>query len=301
MEWSEKARKLVKAAAEAPNRALSRLEMARTIGSENVNATNSVLGHFGKALALTLDPALEAEWKPDGQRRGDWVMFICERGLRSTNPTPGEGDDWVFVIHESLARALNTIGFARYQEISDDAFDAMWPDSDEDEEDDGGTDGPSADPLDDINAAIDAGDFEDVSETERDTIISARVGQGAYREGLLERWDGRCAVTGTSVAEALVASHIKPWADSSNVERLDVSNGLLLVGTLDRLFDNYLISFDAGGAIMISPTIPQSEWALLHINSDLRLSSLTPETAAYLEYHRTEYFRVDDESEDDEA
>lgn len=87
------------------------------------------------------------------------------------------------------------------------------------------TSGPSEDPTEDIEAAAGSGELDDLTEAERKAMISARVGQGFYREQLLERWDGCCAVTGTAIHEALVASHIKPWALCSNSERVDSANG----------------------------------------------------------------------------
>ncbi|MGH8783212.1 HNH endonuclease [Paraburkholderia sp.] len=46
-----------------------------------------------------------------------------------------------------------------------------------------------------------------------------------------------------TVRELLIASHIKPWRESDNEERLDGMNGLLLATHADRLFDRYLMSF----------------------------------------------------------
>jgi 5-methylcytosine-specific restriction protein A len=53
----------------------------------------------------------------------------------------------------------------------------------------------------------------------------------------------------------LKASHIKPWRDSDNAERLDIYNGLLLIPNLDSAFDKGYISFDDGGKIIISDMI----------------------------------------------
>ena len=49
--------------------------------------------------------------------------------------------------------------------------------------------------------------------TEAERSVVQRVGQDIFRRGLLEYWDGRCAITGLAVPELLRASHIKPWAD----------------------------------------------------------------------------------------
>jgi len=56
-----------------------------------------------------------------------------------------------------------------------------------------------------------------IVETEKATYISARVGQGKYCSDLIDFW-GRCALTGFADVRFLVASHIKPWRESSNPE-----------------------------------------------------------------------------------
>lgn len=74
--------------------------------------------------------------------------------------------------------------------------------------------------------------------TEAERLVVQRVGQDLFREGLLDYWEGQCAVTSLAVPDLLRASHIKPWADcSTDTERLDVFNGLLLAAHLDAAFD----------------------------------------------------------------
>jgi hypothetical protein len=81
--------------------------------------------------------------------------------------------------------------------------------------------------------------------TERDALVKARIGQGKFRAGVVASWrkGETCALTGLAVPEMLIASHIKPWRESSNAERLDPMNGLLLASHVDKLFDRYLLSF----------------------------------------------------------
>ncbi len=45
--------------------------------------------------------------------------------------------------------------------------------------------------------------------TEAERVVVQRVGQDVFRAGLMDYWDGRCAVTGLAVPELLRASHIK--------------------------------------------------------------------------------------------
>jgi predicted restriction endonuclease len=105
--------------------------------------------------------------------------------------------------------------------------------------------------LGDVHTADDdlASDIADIwhdptlpNETERLALVRARLGQGPFRTRLVERWGGRCPVTGCSQEQALRASHMKPWRCSTNQERLDSANGLLLTANLDALFDRFLIS-----------------------------------------------------------
>lgn len=67
--------------------------------------------------------------------------------------------------------------------------------------------------------------------TEKTQLINARVGQGRFRADLEQHWNGRCAVTGCAILATLRASHIKPWRDSSNAERLNKGQWLASRGT----------------------------------------------------------------------
>lgn len=123
--------------------------------------------------------------------------------------------------------------------------------------------------------------------TEVDQLILARLGQGAFRKSLLKERK-QCFVTGYPDPQVLVASHIKPWARSSDTERLNPKNGLLLIPTLDRVFDRGLISFEEEGRILISSRLMIPE--KLGINRRLRLSAFEGREA-FLEYHRRKVFK----------
>ena len=130
--------------------------------------------------------------------------------------------------------------------------------------------------------------------TEREQVIAARRGQGAYRERLLAKWGGACAVTGLAEPAFLMASHARPWRGATNRERLDGDNGLPLVPNLDRLFDQGYISFADDGAILVSSALSASARAALGVSESLRLvRPLTPGQRVYLSYHRAHVFRSD--------
>ena len=105
-------------------------------------------------------------------------------------------------------------------------------------------------------------------------------------------------MTGASVRVALIASHIKPWRDCTNQERLDPSNGLPLVATLDRLFDAGLITFLDDGRLLISSFVRESEYEALGLSHSLRLREARASLAPFLEYHRNNCFWLE-EAEDD--
>ena len=71
--------------------------------------------------------------------------------------------------------------------------------------------------------------------TTMQALIAARLGQGRFRTEVLQQWQERCAVTRSATVEVIRASHIKPWRDSTNPERLDPQNGLPLVAKPRRL------------------------------------------------------------------
>ena len=108
-----------------------------------------------------------------------------------------------------------------------------------------------------------------------------RVGQDIFRRGLLEYWDGRCAITGLAVPELLRASHIKPWAAcDTDAERLDIFNGLLLAPHLDAAFDAGFITIAKDGAVLVSNTLPPHAWSPIGLDGHCTCPDCTVTTSA---------------------
>ncbi len=122
-------------------------------------------------------------------------------------------------------------------------------------------------------------------QTERESVVKSRIGQGKFRDDLIEYWQGKCAVTGFGIVPVLRASHIKPWRDGTNEERLDPFNGLLLSPAYDALFDIGLISFADDDLIMVSGELRGSEGAA-GISASANLSMVDDRHRKYLTYHR---------------
>lgn len=121
---------------------------------------------------------------------------------------------------------------------------------------------------------------------ERSGLVLSRVGQGAYRKSIINRWENKCAVTGFRDSRVLIASHIHPWKDATSEERLDVNNGILLSPTYDALFDRHLITFESSGGIVLSKSIDYDEYRKLGVSGRERIIRLNSDNIYYLEKHQ---------------
>lgn len=122
--------------------------------------------------------------------------------------------------------------------------------------------------------------------TERESVMKARIGQGIFRKELIEMWGGACAITGVRLPNLLRASHIKPWRFSTNSERTNRYNGLLMLPQYDHLFDRGFISFDDDGQIVTSRALDGISASKLGFSETDRLRSLSDSHLAFLRYHR---------------
>lgn len=128
--------------------------------------------------------------------------------------------------------------------------------------------------------------------TEAERLVVERVGQSLFRDGLLDLWEGRCAITGLAVPALLRASHVKPWAAcESDAERLDVYNGLLLAPHLDAAFDQGFITVQDDGAVVVSAALDAGARGVLGLERPLRARGLADGHRAYLPWHRERVFR----------
>ena len=114
-----------------------------------------------------------------------------------------------------------------------------------------------------------------------------RINQGIFKERLLHRYN-HCCLCKVSEQNFLIASHIKPWKDSDENERLDVDNGFLFCPNHDKAFDRGYISFDNEGNILISGQLDDVNKRFLNIYEDMKIE-LTDGNKQYLQYHRNKY------------
>jgi hypothetical protein len=128
-----------------------------------------------------------------------------------------------------------------------------------------------------------------VRETEKLAIVKARVGQGVYKERV-RSIESKCRITGVENPVHLVASHCKPWRDSSNEERLDGENGLLLTPSIDHLFDRGFISFENSGELIISPVAHRPSLQFMGIETEqiINVGSFSSGQKLFLDFHRNQ-------------
>ena len=120
----------------------------------------------------------------------------------------------------------------------------------------------------------------------------ARVGQGKYREKLLEECSC-CPITGLAEEALLIASHIKPWAACNDNEKIDPKNGFILSPLYDKLFDRGFITFTANRRVKITNWLSQHDKKCIGITDNQQISSLPidDERVKYLEYHGAFVFK----------
>jgi hypothetical protein len=123
------------------------------------------------------------------------------------------------------------------------------------------------------------------NKTERSGLVNSRVGQGYYRQIIREKWGNKCPMTGCEIIRILIASHIVPWSESNDVERLDADNGILLSPSADSLFDRHLISFTDQGELLLSKKLEPLELKKLGISLDVKIP-VTEGMKKYLKRHR---------------
>ena len=132
----------------------------------------------------------------------------------------------------------------------------------------------------------------------RDQIVKARVGQCFFRSSVLAAYNYRCCITGLQIPRLLVASHIKPWANSDErTERTNPSNGLALNPFHDKAFDRGFITVDKTYRVVISSAIKKvqmdgitRQWFMSYEHQTITLPEKFLPGKEYLEYHNDMIF-----------
>ncbi len=129
-----------------------------------------------------------------------------------------------------------------------------------------------------------------LSATFKEQLVKARRGQGVFRSNVLLA-ETQCRVTRVSDPKHLRASHMKPWRDANNSERLNGANGLLLSPHIDHLFDQGYITFSNSEQLLVVPEVRTNLLDKWGIDSGTRVGEFNREQQAFLDYHRINVFK----------
>lgn len=132
---------------------------------------------------------------------------------------------------------------------------------------------------------------ENIPETTRKALIQARRGQGLFKSNVVQ-FERECRITRVQNRTHLIASHIKPWRESNDEERLSGANGLLLTPSIDHLFDRGFISFTDDGEVLVSPVADMDALPRMGVkcHEQIFTGRFNSDQRHFLEYHRQEIF-----------
>jgi len=130
----------------------------------------------------------------------------------------------------------------------------------------------------------------DIGPTTKAQLIQSRRGQGIFKANL-RLIEARCRITDIANIRHLIASHIKPWRDCDDREKLDGNNGLLLAPHIDHLFDKGYISFEDTGKILVSPSLDKMTLLKWGVGTIVTVGEFNEKQTKYLEYHRNYVLR----------
>lgn len=129
-----------------------------------------------------------------------------------------------------------------------------------------------------------------LAETETEVKTKIRLGQQKFRQGLLPLWDQKCALCEIELPELLRANYSKPWKDSTDVERVDPYNGVLLCCNHHALYETGFIAFDGQGRLHISSQIPEEDYEKYGIQPKMKIAR-QEQNKPYFKWHKRHLFR----------
>lgn len=141
-------------------------------------------------------------------------------------------------------------------------------------------------------------EIEDIKEgIERETIVKQRVNQSFFRSTVLSSYYFKCCITGLSIPDFLVASHIIPWSKNTE-QRLNPRNGLCLNSIHDKAFDRGFITITPEFTVRISGAFADFEmekavqdFFMKYDNQKINLPDKFLPTKEFLDYHYHTIFK----------
>ncbi|MCJ1908944.1 HNH endonuclease [Planococcus ruber] len=128
-----------------------------------------------------------------------------------------------------------------------------------------------------------------IAETIMEMKTKIQRGQLQFRKSLLPLWHKECPLCGMDIDAALKAGYAKPWKDSTDAEKINPFNGLLLCSNHEAMFTAGFISFTAGGTLHIAQQIPEERYAEYGLKKGKKIS-VYPENGEFFRWHKRKIF-----------
>jgi hypothetical protein len=125
--------------------------------------------------------------------------------------------------------------------------------------------------------------------TQAERQVIQRIGEDVFRDALMDTGAAAVPSPASPSRRCLRASHIIPWSNRNDVQRLDIHNGLLLSALWDAAFDKGLVSFDDDGMLRVSAALSVSARQALGVAIVPKLAGLRDAYRANLAAHRARH------------
>ena len=207
---------------------------------------------------------------PRPKDRMDLIRPHLPNRYAPLQPNTGNGSEAVYLtsVPEALANALISLIGAEYVEV----LQSLQGELDE------------TDAIEDQQEQAIKG-RTDIGATTKYQLERSRRGQGIFRANVRLN-EKKCRLTGVTDPKHLRASHIKPWKDCNDEEKLNGCNGLLLAPHIDHLFDGGMISFTDSGDLIISPRLDREILTKWSIPQTANVGRFSDEQLRFMDYHR---------------
>ena len=131
---------------------------------------------------------------------------------------------------------------------------------------------------------------------EKEAVIKARVNQNFFRSTILSSYNLKCCITGLSISDFLVASHIVPWS-SDYKNRINPHNGLCLNLIHDKAFDKGFITITPKYEVLVSKIFNEypndqsiNDFFKKYDNQEINLPNRFLPSKEFLNYHYNNIF-----------
>lgn len=141
-------------------------------------------------------------------------------------------------------------------------------------------------------------EIEDIKEgVDKEVLVKQRVNQNFFRSTILSSYYFKCCITGLSIPEFLVSSHIVPWSKNKE-NRLNPRNGLCLNSLHDKAFDRGFLTITPDYVVKLSSSFGDylesysvQEYFVKYQDQKIMLPDKFLPKKDFLDYHNQNIFK----------